>query len=507
MLALAWVAVTAVPMLGAIPHGSRGGHPAAEVPTMLIVYLPVATKDNPNPALSDTDPYSSIPNYLATGLDASGKVKVVVWGMSDPVFREGVLSGKLAVAPDKPNATSIGRAARSLNAELVLQVRLGSEKDRSVAQGELFKSGRSAWTNKQELQVMVAANASPADVCTSLANTWSQMLIAGPLKGYGAQIQVPTPPPDQGQVKPVVIETTPTAEPVSVDALRTRVAELRKEGKLRLAEMEVRRAIDEVPTDAARRELLVAILLEQGEPERAADTALSASAAVPDGAKLRLMAARAYIADGQADRAQLALNEAVARDPNDLQVRQLLGEIALGQGRPDEAIPHLEAAAKGNASASANYWLGLAHGLKGDATLAAKHRAAAVERGFDETTAFGQSVRMLEAQADRDMQATRDLLNLAAANREPDAVRTRRQTLAQGNDARIAWLAGFKPSPATGRMLDRLTLALQLYGQCLETTAEYLDSRSAELLTDARIDLSEALKQLKAIREPVTAVG
>lgn len=483
------------------------GAPARiEVPTMLIVYVPVATKDNPNPSLNETDPYSSIPNYLATSLDASGRVKVVVWGMSDPVFRDGVLNGKLAVAPDKPNNISINRAARTLNAELVLQVRLGTEKDRSVATGELFKSGRSTWTNKQEMQVMIAANASPADVCASLANTWSQMLIVGPLKGYGSQIQIPTPPPDQGQVKPVIVETPGGVEPASVDALRAKVDELRKAGKLRQAEIEIRRAIDEVPADSARRELLVAILLEQGEAERAADTALTASSAVNDGSKLRLMAARAYIADGQADRAQLALNEAVARDPNDLEVRQLLGEIALGQGRPDEAIGHLEACVKGNSGPAAAYWLGLAHGLRGDAELASKHRASAVERGFDESTAFAQSVRMLESQADRDMQATRDLLNLAAANRDFDATRAKRTELARTNDARIAWLAGFKPG-SSSRIHDRLTLALQLYGQCLDTMAEYLDARSADLLTDARIDLSEAMKQLKAIREPAAGTS
>jgi tetratricopeptide (TPR) repeat protein len=463
---------------------------------ILIVQLP----DNP----ADADSQVYLCDYLANELTTEAKAVPVVYGMSDPVFRDAVIGNLIKSPPDKPKLDQVLTIARKLDAEYVLVVQARMVGTRIKAEARLLKSGKSVWKDANELTVTVGKKSSAEEAGRSVAHTWSTKLSLGPFGAVAAAPVVPTPDAAQGQTPTLPTETVARPK-VDNEGLRRQLDALVTSGQLNDALLAARDAVDEAPLDGGRRQELVRMLTLLKEPRLAAIEARRAADLQTENLELRLASARAWLALGDNDAAQEDFNEAVARNPNSPETRLLLGELSLLKGAPETALPHFDAAIKSSPTFVAYYERAICRALLGGLDGVTKDLGEAAKQTppTPETTRRVALValRAVSAATTQSIDALRGLISRAAVRPKVDEVRVGLENLSRQAKSRAALLEAAALDVDLKDVRNRFGLCQSLVLQVISDVQGFVADGTNDSLVDARINLGEAVKQAQAANE------
>ncbi len=374
----------------------------------------------------------------------------------------------------------------------------------------------------------------------SLARTWIETLVGGPFKNLPPKRRRNTPtvlpgqnpnpggttivkipvgggqvkPPKQGPVIDPKVPPIPThpnePPPNNPPTPGSELATLKKNVQSLLASKQtaaaislVRDAIDASPVDEARRVLLIDVLLKCGLPEQAAKEARQACAILPDKVGLRILAARAWLEAGKPDEAQADLNEAVARDPDSADTRLLLAQISLSRGEVPAALDHLSAGIAKHPIGELYFERAIAYAVAGNGPGAEADLAKATELGLPADAAetrYREAVRSMDAASNRSSDELTKLVQRAQLKRKDPALRV----LLEKNASLLATRAAFLeklPAPAIHKKShSQRVLALKLLVQSLSDVRSYIETGEEDALSDARLNLGEALRGLVIAR-------
>jgi tetratricopeptide (TPR) repeat protein len=452
-------------------------------PRLLIAQLPIAYKGS-------DDPNRPIANLMAAEFDQNGKVQAIVYGLSDPIFRQAATSGKLGNPPEVPTTTSIMAVAGPLDAEYVAVVSCVNDKGRYVAKLELLRGGKSIWKDDQNM----AASTSTAlnnDAVRSLARTLVTRMSAEPLKGLSAPVVTTPAPPDPGQAPPTV-SVAVTPPPVAKDntELIKSAAQLSDGGKAMQAIQILRDGVDVSPLDPALRLALVRTLAEV-DPLLAASEAHNAGLLMPEVAELRTLAARAWLKAGQPENAQVELNEAIARDPDAVPTRLLMAEIAIAQLKPELALQHVDFALGKQPTPEGFFLRALCYAVAGK-TPEMKGDMAKAGGNLQEHYDFATEV--LDRGMQLDATQVRALMQRVVVKPDERTSVELVGRLQQSYQTRAEFCELMQiPEPFRAAHNQRL-LAYRLMAQTLSDLQSFMAGGGDAALSDARIDLAEALR-------------
>jgi tetratricopeptide (TPR) repeat protein len=463
---------------------------------ILVVQIPLNTADQ------ESQVY--LCDFLANELTTEAKSVPIVYGMSDPLFRDAVYGNRLKAPPEKPTLEQATSIARSLDAEYLLIVEARMVGPRIKAQGRLVKNGKVVWKDANELTVTIGNKNSSDDAARSVAHTWSTKMASGPLGTAVVATVAPTPDPTAGQTPVVPTLIVPSAPKVDNESLRRQLNSLIATGQLNDALLVARDTVDEAPLDGPRRQELVRVLGVLNEPRLAATEARRAADLQPENLELRLLAARAWLAAGDNDEAQSDFNEAVARNPNSPETRLLLGELSLVKGAPETALPHLDAAIKVQPSFVAFYERAICRALLGGADGVTRDLGEAAKQTppQPETTRRMAvlALRSISTATTQSIDALRSLISRAAVRPKDVEVRDALETQTRQTKSRSSFLEAAALDVDLKDARNRYALCQSMILQVLSDIQAFVRDGSDDSLTDARIDLGEAIKQAAAAK-------
>ncbi|CAN5631899.1 hypothetical protein BH11ARM2_BH11ARM2_06020 [soil metagenome] len=484
--------------VGLLAALAAAGAASADVPKCLIVQFN-------QPKDGDNDPNVDAANYVANAVDASSRAQAIIWNLTDPIFRGLAMDGKLHGAVEKPDLGRVLDEARAQGWTYVLAFRAYRNKGNLQGDAHLYRDGRDIW--KGELKnLALGGSGIDKDESSALtvANTWITKILDGPWKNQEVAVVAPTPPAAQGEAPIVVPVPPPVAKMLDNDALRKRIGALHEAGQDSAAVLTAREAVDEAPLDLDRRLILIEETLRFGRAELAANEARRAAALMPDKPELRVAAARAWLAAGRAEEARSDLNEAATRDPNAPSVRILLAETAIRDGHPDAALDHLQAALQAGPSGEASYLRALARSLLGGEDGATSDLLDADKAKYDLAGPFPRFATALLKATVADEDALKALLTRMVTRRDDAAIRDAHEDLSRKAKARASFLAKTGAPKAFGPVRDRLIFAQRLLSQALLDASDYLQTGQETNLTDARINLGEAIRQTKEAEKGIS---
>jgi tetratricopeptide (TPR) repeat protein len=455
----------------------------------------------------------SISNYIASEFDSLGNASPIVYGMSDPAFRAGIDDGKIRKIPAWPTLVEGVDIANGLGARYVFTFDpISLKKGSWTSTASLYYDGRKIWSAPQNLKIhenmsdggrkQVGDDISQAG--RSMARTWVLQISQGPFRGIPTRKKITTPVEASGQ-EPKPVEPVVTPKIDDDGQLKLQVDRLIHQADYPRAIVVLRDAVDEKPFDVDRRILLVQALLDSNDSSAAGEEADRAVLLSPNRAELRALAARAWLAAGKTDEARSALNEAIARDPNGVKTRLMLAELSLARFEPEKARDHLDEAIKDHPTRQAYYLRGLSNALLGDLAGVNVDVAAYSKRSDSETLVELQRHYVLTAAAIDDSlktmgDETRQLMSRAMVRPDEASVHDKIADSLRLLQARVAFLSGFTaPDPFKGSH-DRRILANQLFIQTMLSMQSYCSGGGADAMTDARLDLGEALKEASGAR-------
>jgi hypothetical protein len=474
---------------------------SGQAPKVLIVQQRDAVKEG-------VDPNVYVLDYLAQEMEASGILSPVVWSMTDPAFRTAALDGTLTGVKESPTLDEAQAASGRLRADYTIWIKATKSGGKAKGSIRLFRGKGEIWKDEQTLGITVGNEASDVDTGRSLARTWMLLISSKALKNLKSEPKIATPAISPGQQPPAVTlavrteKPTDSAKPEPVDnaPLKTEVAAMINSGRRTEAVLRLRDAVDQAPLDLERRSLLIETLSAQ-DPSLAAEEARRASILFPENADLRILAARAWMRAGKSDEARNDLNEAVARDPKGIRTRLLLAEMSLGENKPENALEHLDAAIKTQPTADALFeralcraLLGGAEGLEKDLDeskrLEPEPMPDTIQRRFDLAAAAMQAA-MKQACDDQ-----RSLLQRAMVRPKDTAVQEEKERLQRQARSRVAFMSRLTIPVANRAQFERRLLAARLLDQSLIDLQAFLDKGSEDSLTESRINLGEAVRNL-----------
>ncbi|MBL8065276.1 MAG: hypothetical protein JNM34_05395 [Chthonomonadaceae bacterium] len=334
---------------------------ASAAPDCLVVQIKV-------PMVGDKDPNFSVGPFLAEALAEEGRVRPVLWSLTDPVFREWTSKdgfGEFLTAPTEREALD---RARRLGVGRVVTLYAQRTPDQCEAIIEYFFEGRRVWRYGPKKLSEIAAQISPTtpldprqvrrmrqsvpigvptegsftvykdgvidliETARSLASTWTKLLAAGPLSKLAPR---PTPTTDLGSADPHPIESWPTVDPASV---LSEVSSLKEKGRYMHAVSLLRRATDKSPFDFSIRRELALTLVDAGYYQEAGKAASAASKLEPQNSEIWLVCAKAWILACEASKAQDALDQALVRGGSGPITIEIAGDIDLLNGKLDSAL-------------------------------------------------------------------------------------------------------------------------------------------------------------------------
>lgn len=511
--------------LTSVAPASRGA-----IPEVLIIQRLVDAKRG-------EDPNVEIGDYVAQEFADDGRVSPIYWSKNDPIFRAMVQSGKVT-STDVPSVDKAIEIARAQKIAFVMFVE--AHKDRSgaiLSRAELYKGSDSAlWVDPSEAttaggdiikRLLKSGKLSQLDAdklgeangyrkssigseggtdlyntLHSLARTWSEQLGTGPWQGMQARTRVVTPDPVAGPI--ARLDTTQPQVPKNVDNAEVfrNVDAALKDGRKDLAILILRDAVDSQPFDLPRREALIKLLNETGHPELAALEASRAAALSPGSGDFRLEGARAQLTAGNLDAAESSAKDALAHDPKSPEANLVLGEVNLARFNFPAALINLDAACAGTATTEAVYYRAIAKVFAGDVPGAASDCEAAHHGSLVQAVPpYDSTLKLFDGGVQQSFDTMRNLLSTAAIganNADAVAQATKVQSVAT---AAAAFLSSWPPAKYHSPSHERRILALKLLSQASGEVLGYLTKHDDESLTDARIDLGEAMKQYKSAKE------
>lgn len=478
---------------------------SAEVPRVLLVQMSIPVEKD------GTDRNVPLVDPMAQELDQGGKVSSIVWGMSDPVFRAAATDGKLKDIPDHPTLEQAQTAARALSAEFVLTCESKQVGSEFVADVKLIRSGRVVWKDKHSMRLSQSSGGTERfDTARSLARTLALRMQGEALKSLPVAAKTETAEPTKGQAPVVEPVAPPDTSAADLAKLKTEVQRLLSDGRRSAAILMLRDGIDVKPLDPVRRKLLVDTLLES-DPIGAAEEARRAANLVPDDGELRVLAARAWLRANRNAEAQADLNEAMARQPDSVPTRLLLAEIALRQGNGEQALEHVDRVLKTDTSAEAYYvralcrsTLGGTDGVKQD--LAAASKASPEVSPNDALRRYRLSAEVLDAEFDRLITSLKNLMPKLAVKPKDRTLADELEQVAALNEAQSALQEGMMVPMELKAADARRVLARKLLGQVLMDLDAFVGG-TKDAISDARINLGDAIKQMATAREAWSPSG
>jgi tetratricopeptide (TPR) repeat protein len=442
---------------------------------------------------------------MAMEFSESGVLEPVVWSLTDPIFREALMSGRLGNTREVPNPREAVAVAGRLKAEYTVIVSGQRQTDGFKGRAELFRGTRSIWKDEQNLSVTFE-NASDTDnSMRSLARTLVFRMLSEPLKGLPTRPRFDTPNHSPGQA-PVTqtVQPAPTSKKNN-DTLIAQADELMRSGRTSSGVLLLRDAVDGDPLDVELRVALVRLLLET-DAQAAALEARRGARLIPDSVEMRVWAARAWMKAGRPDEAQTDLNEAVARSQDAPDTRQLLGEVALMQLRPEQAVQHLNSVVEQADSAEVRFLRAFGNAMAASldgmrADLDAMHEKEPSPASADITRRYYFAAGVLDQALQADSNEIRQLIQRAIVRPQDKVVLDAVASVHRGLRGRAAFAERLGAPEANVGNHQQRVLAYKLMVQTLTDLQAFMGGGADDALNDTRINFGEAIRNGNAARE------
>ena len=493
-------------------------------PGILVVQLRVQARGE------GQDPNLFIANLVAEELDNEGQVTPIVWSMADPIFRAAVEDINFKGSVGAPTLNDAKRLGNVVRTPYILICSVVRRSGITLAEAQLFYNGKQIWkfpdqkdakpiakqfeqlekdpenfgkdpkTGIRQSTMITEGQFQTENVLRSLARTWALQIGQGPLKALPKVPRIKPKEIEPGQ-QPVTPNDTPIAKKDST-AIRAQSDDLIKKGDFAGAISLLRDAVDIQPMDLDLRVALIRALVLNGMPDAAGEEAKRSAALMPEKVQLRLEAAKAYLRSGDIGSAQNELNEALAREPNNPDARLFAGNISMENRQFDSAIEHYS---KANDTGDALYRRGLAKAMKNDIEGFNKDVEAYSKKvpGPDQSTLEDQyslATSILDWRTKDFGDQMRSLIQRARVRpKEPEVIAALAKTNA---DAKLFLTILEKVVPPDNRKstFDRRVLAVKLMVQSAREIQSFLKSLDEDMLSDASVDLGEALQTIEAIK-------
>ena len=463
---------------------------AGSVPDAIVVQGYTSVKKG------ETDNNILCSDILADEINQAGKLNPILWSVGDPIFRAAMDDGIIKNPPAKPTLADAFKVEKILKADYVIWVESVRNGDSVKGTVTFYKGTKLLWTDTQQTGLANKGKFDQIGTLRALCHTWASLSDQGPLHDLQKLPQVPNPPPDPGKL-PVQNDPPPLPTKSSDNtALFEQANGLKRDGKLAQAISVLRDGVDSAPMDAERRKALVVMLLDAGEPILAAQEARRAAQLLPDAAAFRVLAVRAWLQAGNGQEAQTDLNELAASHPGGMD-RVLNAQALLFQFKITPAIELLDAQNAAKPSGDAFFYRGIGKALQSDEKGAAQDAAKSGDASDPLRYATGMCI--LDATVPKVADELRGLLDQASIKKPSelaDAVAFQ-VTRAQ---ATKAFLQVVQSDASHKNSHGRRVLAYNLLIQCLSDLRDYLESRNDDTLSDARINLGEALKHFNGAK-------
>ncbi len=494
---------------------------AAAVPEMLIVQstairllptplqqVPTRNPRSQQPAREEQPPETplsqiDVSNPIAQELYSAGRVSPIVWSLGDPIFRSAVNDGLIKSPSDNPNLVEVQGVQKKLKIELLLVVTAKRDGDQLKAICELYRGSKQIWRDEKSIGALLGGKFDRDGAVKSLARSWSEIMAQDPLKPYNPSPIHLTPDPDPGQAPKLPDVQAPIVpnQAIANTKLFSDAESYMKSSQYGVAISLLRDAVDAEPEDLDRRRYLVSALMRAGKPDLAAAEARRAGQVSANNVEMFMLAAKAWLAAGKPEEAQRDLNEVVARNPEGGLAREMLGEAALWQLNTTAAIEHFDAAMKSAPTPETSLYRALAKAITGDSEGSETDLIGA--KALDPASDVGRysfCVLVIGKAVNLGAEEIKSSFQTAVAS--PDkrvlegvAIQNRRVT------ALASVLQHVDPPKTHAKSHERRLLALKLLAESLSDLSAYLETPTDDALTDARINLGEALKQLAAADE------
>lgn len=286
----------------------------------------------------DGRPLSLAP-YVAEELDKDGRVRPVVWSLSDPVFREWSAKDIVGGLDPEPDQRQVLETGRRLGVPYVLIVQTELRDNGFLPQAELFHFGRAIWkfgprNPKKGSDIVVSTEGKYDEKATrelqarvpdliragstftvyvagvpdwdatarACASSWAALMAESPLAKLASRPRTDTAPVNSGT-------DAAAGNHVDIDVAQVplRVKDLMALGDFLGAVALAREACDKDPLNVEVRLLLCRSLLAAGFYQECAETSQALGRLRPQSPEPWLLGAEAWIRSGNAERAAQAL--------------------------------------------------------------------------------------------------------------------------------------------------------------------------------------------------------
>ncbi len=460
-------------------------------------------------------------DVLASAADEDRRVTPIVWGTTDPIFREALASNLLGNVPDAPTKTQVFEIAVKLHAEYVAIVSGGLKANGATGKISLYRGEREIYHDNTSIGINRSGRLDESSSLKSIARTWLDKLSQGAFKKLVPAPRIKAPEMAPALVAPVEAVAVPavdnTALVNSARALRAATArEIDRIQRTQSREVDVapivddlkrageqavialfRDAVDAEPLDIARRKLLFEAILPL-DPKLAASEARRAAQVMPEAVELRVMSAQAWLKLKDQAQAQADLNEAVARDPSSVAVRLALTEIALGKLDFITALEHIDKAVKQSDNSVTRRMRALVRAMLGGNDGVKSDIAACKEPvSVDQSATY---LRALDVALDDSISSMKSLMQRVAVRPKDEAVKEGLDTATRTLTSRISFMEGTTTPVSSRDISERLLLAHKLLQQCVVDLRDFAANAADDSLSDARINLNESVRMLSESR-------
>ena len=442
----------------------------------------------------------NISHDLAQALEATGRVRSIVYGMSDPVFRAAASDGLLGEYPRKPSVDDGKAIAKLLKAEYLLSVDISEKEGTLTGVTKLYKSGAEIWNHKTSISVKVNNEKDIAGGLQSVARTIATTMEFEPLKSLPKAGLPNQNKPQEGQQPTIGEETVPAAN-LKLKQLLDQADTALKAGDQRSAVLILRDAIDVAPLEVEPRMRLIKLYQDLGQTDLAISFS-KASASTIGSAAMLIESAKIFLRSAKYDEATATLNEAMMIEPANPGIRLLFAEISLRQASPQKALEHIEAVLKVKPTAECYVLRAVCRALLGsgesvtlDLDRAKKLEPEILNQSYD------RIVEILDSAMSTEGPVLRDLFQRANLRRTADEVIEGVQSQERLSGACLILLKVVTTPQDRRESHEIRLLALVLLQQTVGNLKSYVGTGNTDSMSDAKFSLGDCLKQLVLARE------
>ena len=483
------------------------------------------------PLESGSDPNYSLAPFVAEELDKDGRVRPVVWSMTDPVFREWMSKDVVSGFEPNPTTKTAMDMARKLGVRFLLVIQGFREGQSAFAIGELFDSGRNIWRfgprkpdRKNDIVIQangkydekatrefqarmpdiiksggtftVYQNGVPdfIDTARSVASTWTALLGDGPLKSLPQKPRMADP----GTTSKTTLDPADLVGPGGSDSqeVLAQVHTLVESGHFHKALLLLREATDRRPFEIEIRMSLVETLLAAGMANEAAEAAQAATRIEPKNPELWIVAARGWVGASNPDNALEALRAALANGAKGDSVLELQGDIALLQGDPRAALESFSKIKGGRATVRS----AVAMALTGDSDGCRAALKAMGEGPMNEVD-YRSLVLFIDQGLVKLGEASRAVIPMIKLHPgEPQTLKTAKDFASRAN-ALSTLVSVAVPSVIHKESHEARKLAHILLAQASLEALGFAESNDPDLAEEAAASLGQAFRLFPGVRE------